>query len=139
MYELGSAPYTVLQALWEPLVPSADTYARIDSGELSVTDIDRFEGEGLGVRLAAGEPWVEHLELAPNFVEGADRKSLVYIWQAADPQLIDEESPIRFEGFEPLYRPHGHLTTQVFESHVRTAQRISDVSGRPFDFAVDGR
>jgi 3',5'-cyclic AMP phosphodiesterase CpdA len=135
-YPLDDATYTVLQAVWEPLVPSADTRARIDAGELSVTDIEAFEGAGLGVRLAEGLSWLEHDELAPDFDEGVDRRSVAYVWQAADPQLIDEESPIRFEAFDKIYRPHGHLTTQVFESHVRTAQRLSDASGRPFDFAL---
>jgi 3',5'-cyclic AMP phosphodiesterase CpdA len=135
-YGLSDGAYTTLQAVWEPLPPSADTLARIDAGELDVTDIDAFDDAGLGVRLADGNPWIEHTELAPDFVEGTDRRSIAWFWQAADPQLIDEESPIRFEAFEALYRPQGHLTTQVFEAHVRSAQRISDLGSRQFDFAL---
>jgi 3',5'-cyclic AMP phosphodiesterase CpdA len=135
-YELASDAYTVLQQVWEPLVPSADTRAAIDSEELLVTDLDRFAEFGLGVQRADGLPWVEHLELAPGFQEGTQRKSLAYLWQAADPQIIDEESPIRLEGFPALYRPAGHLTAQVFEAHVRSAQRLSDLSGRGFDFVL---
>jgi len=135
-YPLTEQPYTALQALWEPLPVSAQTRALIDEGELRPPDIDRFEEAGLGVQLAAGQPWIEQLELAPGFSEGSERNSLLYIWQAADPQLIDEESPIRLEAFDPLYRPQGHLTLHSFESHVRTAARLSDISGRPFDFAL---
>lgn len=136
VYPLDDTPSTVLQTLWEPLVPPAETYARIDADELRVTDHDAFEEAGLGVRRADGLPWVEHDELAPGFTEGTERRSVAYVWLVADPQVADEESPIRFEAFEALYRPHGHLSTQTFEAHVRTAQRISDVSGRPFDFAL---
>jgi 3',5'-cyclic AMP phosphodiesterase CpdA len=137
-YLLSDSAYTTLQAVWEPLVPPAATQAMIDDSSLKATDHDRFAELGLGVRLAAGNGWIERLELAPGFTAGSagDRRSLLYIWQAADPQIIDEESPIRLEGFEGLYRSHGHLTTQVFEAHVRSAQRISDLSGRPFDFGV---
>ncbi len=136
-YELADTPYTTLQAVWEPLIPSAEVQSKIESGQLSVTDIDFLEENGLGVRLADGNPWQEHRELAPGFDSALDgsRKSLVYFWLAADPQIIDEESPIRFDGFTELYRPHGHLIPQVFEAHVRSARRISDL-GRKFDFAL---
>ena len=134
-YELAE-PYTTLDGIWEPLVPSTSTSQAIESDELTVTDIGRFREAGLGVRFAVGVPWMEHAELAPGFVEGTDRRSVAYVWQAADPQLIDEESPIRLEGFDALFRPQGHLTTQVFEAHVRTADRLSGLSGRPFDFAL---
>lgn len=137
-YELTAEPYTALQWVWEPLSPGADTQAAIENEELKVTDHEAFGPSGLGIKLADGLPWVDHVELAPDFEEGleGERRSVAYIWQSADPQLIDEESPIRFEAFEPLYRPQGHLTTQVFEAHVRSARRISEASGRPFDFAV---
>ncbi|MFT4976446.1 MAG: hypothetical protein ACI8S6_002343, partial [Myxococcota bacterium] len=133
---LTEAPYTTLQAAWQPLVPPAETVAAIEAGELRVTDLERFEEAGLGVVLVDGHPWLEDDTLAPGFTNGGDRRSLLYIWQAADPQLIDEESPIRFEAFEAIYRPQGHLTTQVFDAHVATARRISEASGRPIDFAV---
>lgn len=135
-YGLTDAPYTTLQAVWAPLIPDEALQASIEAGELEITDHAQLLDAGLGVELVEGESWVERTELAPDFVEGTDRRSVAYLWQAADPQLIDEESPIRMEGFEQLYRPQGHLTVQVFEAHVRTAQRISDASGRPFDFAL---
>ena len=127
-YELSAEPYTALQWVWEPLAPSAEIVAAIEDEKLKVTDHEAFEPSGLGVKLADGLPWLDHLQLAPDFEEGLDgeRRSVAYIWQSADPQLIDEESPIRFEAFEPLYRPQGHLTTQVFEAHVRSARRISE-------------
>jgi 3',5'-cyclic AMP phosphodiesterase CpdA len=135
-YPLEERPWTLLQASWDPLIPSAATFQAIEEGALKVTDLDRFSEHGLGVERVDGRPWVEQRELAPGFVQGTERSSLLYLWQAADPQIIDEESPIRFEAFDPLYRPHGHLTLQVFESHVRSAQRLSERSGRPFDFAL---
>ena len=137
-YELTPEPYTTLQAVWEPLVPSANTKLRIDSEDLLVFDVADFADSGLGVRLADGADWIEKRELAPDFTEGKpqDRRSLAYLWQAADPQVIDEESPIRLDSMPFLYRPQGHLATQSFEAHVRSARRISDLSGRPFDFAA---
>ena len=89
-YLLDQDAYTALQALWEPLIPSAQTQELMDLGDFKVTELDRFKDEGLGVRLAEGIPWIEHLELAPGFSAGdpAERRSLLYLWQAADPQLI---------------------------------------------------
>ncbi|MBW2699662.1 MAG: metallophosphoesterase [Deltaproteobacteria bacterium] len=135
---LSEQPYTTLQAVWEPIMASDETLAKIESGELTVYDHPLFSAAGFGVRLIAGNPWLELTELAPDFVAGAAeaRRSLAYFWQVADPQLIDEESPIRFEAFVYLYRPNGHYSPQVFASHVATARRISERSGRPFDFAL---
>jgi len=137
-WSLTDAPYTALQAAWRPLPPSDDVRAAIAADDLVVTDLEGMLAAGLGVALDAGQPWQEHAELAPGFTPGDPdrRRSLLYAWQAADPQLIDEESPIRMEAFTSLYRPQGHLTVQVFEAHVRTAQRLSDLSGRPFDLAL---
>lgn len=138
VHPLTDEPLTTLQAAWAPLAPSDEVAAQLDAGELLVTDLGSFAAAGLGVERVPGAPWIDHRELAPNHAEGpaGARRSLLYLWQAADPQLIDEESPIRFEAFTPLYRPQGHLTLQVFESHVRTAARISSLSGRPFDVAL---
>jgi 3',5'-cyclic AMP phosphodiesterase CpdA len=138
VYPLVDEPYTTLQAVWAPRVPSPETEAAIEAGELTVYDHHRFAEHGLGVELVGGNPWIEHDELAPGFVAGppAQRRSLVYLWQSADSQLIDEESPIRFEAVESIYRPHGHLSTQVFEAHVRSAQRLHALGARGLDFAV---
>ena len=141
-YALTPQPYTTLQRVWAPLDPSDSASRAISSGDLAVTDIDKYERYGLGVEKRPGQPWTEHNDLAPGYsgpVSG-ERRSLLYFWQSADPQLVDEESPIRFEGVTrapvgSTYRPQDHLTTQVYESHVRTARRISEQSGRPFDFA----
>lgn len=130
--------YTALSSLWAPKAPSEQVKGQISDGSLRVTDLDRFLDAGLGVTRDPGQPWIEHTELAPDFVAGATgtRRSLAWIWQAADPQLIDEESPIRMEAFEGLYRPNGHLTVQVFTSHVQTAARVADAVGRPFDLVM---
>jgi len=109
----------------------------MDDGRFTVYEHQRYAENGLGASLEAGIPWIEHRELAPGFPgEGNERQSLAYILAIADPQIIDEESPIRMDGYSLVYRPHGQLTPQLFEAHVRTAQRISDHSSRPFDFTV---
>lgn len=135
---LVDAPYTALQGSWAPRVPDAATQAAIDDGSLPVTDPSGLLAAGLGVDPVPGQPWQDRAELAPEAPDlpPGERRSLLYLWQSADSQLIDEESPIRLEALTPLYRPHGHLTVQVFEAHVRTARRLSELSGRPFDVAV---
>lgn len=134
---LTANPYTVLQQVWAPKVPSQAVQDAITNQTLTVYDFDQYASNGLGAVLEAGIPWVEHTELAPDFPgEGQQRRSLAYIWVVADPQIIDEESPIRLDGYANDYRPHGHLTPHLFEAHVRTARRISDLSNRPFDFAI---
>ncbi|HOX43801.1 MAG TPA: metallophosphoesterase [Myxococcota bacterium] len=135
---LTATPGTTLQAIWEPLAPPPGTLADMDSGALTLHDHAAFAAAGLGVRLGPGLPWQERRELAPDFAPGAPgaRRSLAYLWQAADPQVIDEESPIRLEAFDILYRPNGHLSPQVWDAHVQTARRLSRRSGRPFDFAL---
>jgi 3',5'-cyclic AMP phosphodiesterase CpdA len=141
-YPLTDEPYTTLQRNWAPLDPPERTEEAIQNDNFEITDIESYDKYGLGVESVEGQPWVEHDELAPGYSEpSADqRESLLYFWQSADPQLVDEESPIRFEGVTKApvgstYRPQDHLLTQVFESQVRTARRISEQSGRPFDFA----
>jgi 3',5'-cyclic AMP phosphodiesterase CpdA len=128
--------FTTLQGVWAPMTASDEGQARINAEEVTVADLDEFDALGLGVRWDPGIPWTERTELAPGFVEGADRRSVMYLWQAADPQIIDEESPIRFEAWSDLYRPNGHLTVHSFEAHVASASRLSELSGRPFDFAL---
>lgn len=141
-YGLTEQPYTTLQRVWAPIDPPEKARDAIQAGELEITDIDEYRAHGLGVEPFEGKQWAVHDELAPSYSESAadKRRSLLYFWQSADPQLIDEESPIRFEGVTDVpvgstYRPQDHLTTQVFEAHVRSARRISEASGRPFDFA----
>jgi len=136
-YGLTAAPYTALQQVWAPLEPSPAVRAGMNDGTFTVYDHTQYAANGLGARLEPGMPWIERSELAPDFPgEGADRRSLAYIWVVADPQIIDEESPIRMDGYANVYRPHGQFTPQLIEAHVRTARRISDSSSRPFDFAI---
>ena len=136
-YGLTEKPYTSLQQVWAPKEPSPEVRAMMDDGRFTVYEHQRYAENGLGASLEAGIPWIEHRELAPGFPgEGNERQSLAYILAIADPQIIDEESPIRMDGYSLVYRPHGQLTPQLFEAHVRTAQRISDHSSRPFDFTV---
>ncbi len=147
VYALDEAPWTTLQAVWAPRALSQKTADAIGSRAITVTETTRFEEFGLGATLVSGETWLEVNDLAPGWASyvtsatatATERGSLLWFWQSADPQLIDEESPIRFEGvyaltFGSTYRPQDHLITQVFESHVRTARRIAEAS-RPFDFA----
>lgn len=134
---LTEAPYTALQQVWAPKEPSQAVRDAITNQTFTVYDHSEYEANGLGAVLEPGVPWIEHVDLAPGFPgEGEHRRSLAYIWVVADPQLIDEESPIRLDGYANDYRPHGQLTPHLFEAHVRTARRISELSGRPFDFTV---
>lgn len=136
-YGLTEKPYTALQQVWVPSEPSPEVRAMMNDGIFTVYQHSLYVENGLGASLEGGLPWIEHLELAPGFPgQGADRKSIAYILVMADPQIIDEESPIRMDGYAKVYRPGGQLTPQVFEAHVRTARRISDISSRPFDFAI---
>lgn len=136
-YGLTEKPYTSLQQVWVPNEPSPEVRAMMDDGTFTVYQHPQYAGNGLGARLEGGLPWIEHLELAPHFGgQGTQRSSLAYILVIADPQIIDEESPIRMDGYANVYRPGGQLTPQVFEAHIRTARRISDRSSRPFDFAI---
>lgn len=134
---LTPSPYTVLQQVWAPKVPSQAVRDAITNQTFTVYDFDQYAINGLGAVLETGIPWIEHTELAPGFPgQGELRQSLAYIWVVADPQIIDEESPIRLDKYANDYRPHGQLTPHLFESHVRTARRISDLSNRPFDFSI---
>ncbi|MGM0556158.1 MAG: hypothetical protein ACQEVA_07250 [Myxococcota bacterium] len=140
-YPLSEEPYTTLQHLWAPKKLTDEARSAMFDGDLKVTDIDKFAQYGLAVEPADGQPWIEHNELAPGYSPGAasEWRSLLYFWESADPQLIDEESPIRFEGvtaapFGSTYKPHSHVIPHVYESHVRSVRRISEMSGRPIDF-----
>ncbi|HJN78206.1 MAG TPA: metallophosphoesterase [Myxococcota bacterium] len=135
VHALEDGTWTTLQSRWAPLVPSEDTIEAIDDGSLSVFDWQDFGDWGLGVEEEEGSSWIDHDELAPDFEEGSDRRSVALIWQAADPQVIDEESPIRLSAWADLYRPQGHLSAHAWEAHVRTAARIEGLA-RPFDFAL---
>jgi 3',5'-cyclic AMP phosphodiesterase CpdA len=134
-YPLSDEVYTALTGRWAPTVP-ATAQSAIDEGALSVYDLPGLLEAGLGVEWADGTGgWSELDELDPGFEAGTPRRQVAWIWQAADPQVIDEESPIRLSAFEGIYRPQGHLTPQTFEAHVRTARRLQDLS-RDFDFAL---
>jgi 3',5'-cyclic AMP phosphodiesterase CpdA len=136
-YGLTEKPYTALQQVWVPKEPAPGVRQLMDDGTFTVYQHSRYLESGLGASLEDGFPWIEHLELARGFPgQGLARKSLAYFLVMADPQIIDEESPIRMDGYAKVYRPGGQLTPQVFEAHVRTARRISDSSSRPFDFAI---
>lgn len=140
-YGLSDKPYTTLQQLWAPKALTDEARSAMFSGDVTVTEIDRFEQYDIGVEPAPGQPWIEHNELAPDYspADASQHRSLLYFWESADPQMIDEESPIRFEGvtaapFGSTYKPHSHVVPQIYESHVRSVRRISEMSGRPIDF-----
>ena len=135
VHSLVDGTWTTLQKRWAPNVPGADTQAAIDDESLSIFQWTEFDSWGLGVTEEEGSTWIEHRDLAPDFEEGTDRRSIALVWQAADPQVIDEESPIRLSAWKDLYRPQGHLSIHAWEAHVRTAARIEEVA-REFDFAL---
>lgn len=134
-HELVDGTWTTLQSRWAPRVPSTETAIAMDDGTLSIYDWQDFDDWGLGVVQEGGTTWRELADLAPAFAEGTERRSVAWIWQAADPQVIDEESPIRLSAFADLFRPQGHLSPHAWEAHVRTAARIEDIT-RPYDFAL---
>ena len=99
-YGLTAKPYTSLQQVWVPNEPSPEVRAMMDDGTFTVYQHRQYAQNGLGTELEQGLPWIEHRELAPEFlVQGAQRSSLAYILVLADPQIIDEESPIRMDGY----------------------------------------
>lgn len=147
-YALSASPYTSLQMVWMPTA-TPEALAAIDAAELTVTEPTRFAAAGLAVTAGPGEPWVEVSDLAPGWADYATSearaaaRSLLYFWQSADPQVIDEESPIRFAGvyaeallFGSAYRPQDPYVVHVFESHVRTARRLAELGADGFDFAI---
>ena len=147
---LTYAPYTTLQIAHKPTIgtsihPVDYVLELIWNRDLKATQKDKYAYYGLGYKDAEAEPWILREELLrisdPNFSHKG--KSLAYFWQVSDPQLIDEESPCRMEGVTiapfvvaSAYRPQGIYSTHMFDLHVQSARRISDISTRPFDFAL---
>lgn len=143
-------PYTTLQVAYMPKIGAgqyseADVRKLISSHELVVTQKDRYEKYGLGIAQTDGEPWIVRESLLKSTDPDLSHKgkSLAYFWQVSDPQIIDEESPCRMEGVTiypyvvaSAYRPQGIYSTHMFDLHVQTARRISELSTRPFDFAL---
>lgn len=84
---------------------------------------------------ATGQPWLEHNELAPGFDESVpdQRRSLLYFWEAADPQMVDEESPIRFIVLNTLWESataQGGIGREQFEwleGELRDARRQDEL------------
>ncbi len=144
------APYTTLQIAHRPRIGNSRYSAErvkelIASHDLLPSDKDKFEQYGLGIEDVEGEPWILREQLLRNTDPDISHKgqSIAYFWQISDPQIIDEESPCRMEGvtYAPYvtasaYRPQGIFSTHMFDLHVQTARRISDISSRPFDFAL---
>ena len=142
-YELDDTLYTSLQRTWRPRAVPQATLDAIADDTFHMDEISRYEELGLGVEQGPGEPWIEHEELAPGYDQHTPQapQSLLWFWQSADPQVIDEESPIRLAGVTRLsvgstFRPQSHLSLQTWEAQVRTARAISDAGGRPFDFTI---
>lgn len=142
-YPITDARYTSLQQIWLPKDPPASTGDERRAETFRITDIDRYSELGIGVELGPGEPWTEHDELATDWAtfQPSQRRSLLFFWHSSDPQVVDEESPIRLEGVTALsigstYRPQDHLSTQAFESQVRTLRAIQDELQRPLDFTI---
>ncbi len=143
-------PFTTLQVTHKPNIGTAyykPEYVKslIADHIFKVTEKAQYKTYGLGQITTEGEPWIIRESLlrasAPSLSHKG--KSLAYFWQISDPQIIDEESPCRMEGvtiypyvFASAYRPQGPYSTHMFDLHVQTAKRISDLSSRPFDFAL---
>ena len=137
-------PFTTLQYAMKPY---ASDYAisLIKSYKLNVTQFDLFDYYGLGIEDAPGEDWTLKQSLlsvdSPKLSHKG--KSIAYIWQTSDAQIIDEESPVRMEGvymfpfsLASAYKPQSNLVAQIFATQVANARRISEMSSRPFDFVL---
>lgn len=142
-YPITEQRYTTLQQVWWPKQVPASTLAERSAGTFEITDIDRYAELGIGVEQGPGEPWIEYDDLAPGWQNhsATTRRSLLFFWHSSDPQVVDEESPIRLEGVTGLsvgstYRPQDHLATQAFESQVRTVRAIMQDLQRPLDFTI---
>lgn len=104
------------------------------SGEAEYTALgyDRY-------RLGEGIPHVQRTDLGGT-TDFATRKSLAYFVHLSDPQLADDESPIRFGNLDnPVFggalRPQEAYVGQMLSAFNRTLTRI-EALGREFDFGV---
>lgn len=147
---LTYAPYTTLQRRHRPTIGTSvyspgNIVSRILSGDVKVTDKKNYARYGLGTVYTEGQPWLIRNKLlrASDPAWSHKGKSLAYFWQVSDPQIIDAQSPCRMEAVtrspyvvSSAYRAQGIYSTHMFDLHVQTARRISDLSSRPFDFAL---
>lgn len=90
-------------------------------------------------QLGAGQARVQRTDLGGTTDFGI-RKSLTYFVHVSDPQLADDESPIRFGNLDnPVFggglRPQEAYVGQMISTFNRTLARIEGL-GREFDFGV---
>ena len=102
------------------------------------------------LRTGGGEPHVRRLDLAPDAGPPAERRSLLHLLHLTDAQIVDVQSPVRFEFLDrhtdrealapllPTYRPHESLQLHALEAMIRTARSLppSPISGAPVSLAV---
>lgn len=144
------APFTTLQIAHRPKI-GCDQYTNeeirklIINRELRIDQTERYEYFGLGQEDVEGEPWNVRGSLLTALDPELSHKgkSLAWFWQISDPQITDEESPCRMEGVNIApyitgsdYRAQAKYATHMFDVHLQTAMRISDLASRPFDFVL---
>ena len=144
------APFTTLQIAHRPTMgckqyTNEEIRRLILNQEIKVTDTHRYKEFGIGQEAVEGERW----NVRNSLLSGTDPalshqgKSLAWFWQISDPQIADEESPCRLEGitYAPYvtgsaYRAQAKYSTHMFDVHLQTAMRISELASRPFDFVL---
>jgi metallophosphoesterase (TIGR03767 family) len=99
---------------------------------------------------AGGEPHLRRLDLAPDAPPPADRRSILHLLHLTDAQIVDVQSPARFEYLDrhadrdaiaellPMYRPHESLQLHALEAMIRTARSLppSTITGAPVSLAI---
>ncbi len=111
---------------------SANPSTEEGEAEYTALGFDRYTlGEGI--------PHVQRTDLGGT-TDFATRKSLAYFVHLSDPQLADDESPIRLGNLDnPIFggglRPQEAYVGQMLSAFNRTLTRIEGL-GREFDFGV---
>jgi metallophosphoesterase (TIGR03767 family) len=125
---------------------AAGAWAGASAGPTTVsrTIVDR-DGDGRLER-GPGEPYVVRRELAPGARTGRPpaARSLAFVAQLTDSQLVDEESPARVEytdrfggPYSAAYRPQEGLGPQVLEAAVRSIRgAVSSRTGARLELAM---
>ena len=100
--------------------------------------------------IAGGEPHLRRLDLAPDAGSPAERRSLLHFLHLTDAQIVDVQSPARFEFLDrhadrdalrpllPAHRPQESLQLHALEAMIRTARSLppSPLTGAPVSLAV---
>lgn len=99
---------------------------------------------------AGGEPHLRRLDLVPDAGQAGERRSLLHFLHLTDAQIVDVQSPARFEFLDrhadrdalgpllPAHRSQESLQLHALEAMIRTARSLppSPITGAPVSLAV---